>query len=69
MQVNLLTSDQLTDKNTQKTIDETLKDSVTLNNGTKASPTAEWKNDKDDKEQLLLNICRYNAGRCNSNKL
>lgn len=47
--VNLLTSDQLTDKNTQKTIDETLKDSVTLNNGTKASPTAEWKNDKDDK--------------------
>lgn len=46
--VNLLTSDQLTDKNTQKTIDETLKDSVTLNNGTKASPTAEWKNDKDD---------------------
>lgn len=45
--VNLLTSDQLTDK-TQKTIDETLKDSVTLNNGTKASPTAEWKNDKDD---------------------
>ena len=47
--VNLLTSDQLTDKNTQKTIDETLKDSVALNNGTKASPTAEWKNDKDDK--------------------
>lgn len=47
--VNLLTSNQLTDKNTQKTIDETLKDSVTLNNGTKASPTAEWKNDKDDK--------------------
>lgn len=46
--VNLLTSDQLTDKNTQKTIDETLKDSVTLNNGTKASPKAEWKNDKDD---------------------
>ena len=46
--VNLLTSDQLTDENTQKTIDETLKDSVTLNNGTKASPTAEWKNDKDD---------------------
>lgn len=46
--VNLLTSDQFTDKNTQKTIDETLKDSVTLNNGTKASPTAEWKNDKDD---------------------
>lgn len=46
--VNLLTSDQLTDKNTQKTINETLKDSVTLNNGTKASPTAEWKNDKDD---------------------
>lgn len=46
--VNLLTSDQLTDKNTYKTIDETLKDSVTLNNGTKASPTAEWKNDKDD---------------------
>lgn len=46
--VNLLTSDQLTDKNTQKTIDETLKDSVALNNGTKASPTAEWKNDKDD---------------------
>lgn len=46
--VNLLTSDQLTDKNTQRTIDETLKDSVTLNNGTKASPTAEWKNDKDD---------------------
>lgn len=46
--VNLLTSDQLTDKNTQKTIDETLKDSVTLNNGTKASPTAEWKNDKDE---------------------
>lgn len=26
-----------------------MKDSVTLNNGTKASPTAEWKNDKDDK--------------------
>ena len=25
-----------------------MKDSVTLNNGTKASPTAEWKNDKDD---------------------
>lgn len=46
--VNLLTSDQLTDKNTQKIIDETLKDSVTLNNGTKASPIAEWKNDKDD---------------------
>lgn len=46
--VNLLTSDQLTDKNTQKTIDEILKDSVTLNNGTKASPKAEWKNDKDD---------------------
>lgn len=46
--VNLLTSDQLTDKNTQKTIDETLKDSVTLNNGTKASPTAEWKNEKND---------------------
>lgn len=46
--VNLLTSDQLTDKNTQKTIDETLKDSVTLNNGTKSSPTAEWKNEKDD---------------------
>ena len=46
--VNLLTSDQLTDKNTQKTIDETLKDSVTLNNGTKASPKAEWKNDKDE---------------------
>lgn len=46
--VNLLTSDQLTDKNTQKAIDETLKDSVTLNNGTKASPTAEWKNEKDD---------------------
>lgn len=47
--VNLLTSDQLTDKNTQKTINETLKDSVTLNNGTKVSPKAEWKNDKDDK--------------------
>lgn len=46
--VNLLTSDQLTDKNTQKTIDETLKDSVTLNDGTKASPKAEWKNDKDN---------------------
>ena len=46
--VNLLTSDQLTDKNTQKTIDETLKDSVTLNDGTKASPKAEWKNDKDE---------------------
>lgn len=46
--VNLLTSDQLTDKNTQKTIDETLKDSVTLNNGTKVSPKAEWKNEKDD---------------------
>ena len=46
--VNLMTSDQLTDKNTQKTIDETLKDSVTLNDGTKASPKAEWKNDKDD---------------------
>lgn len=46
--VNLLTSDQLTDKNTQKTINETLKDSVTLNDGTKASPTAEWKNEKDD---------------------
>lgn len=46
--VNLLTSDQLTDKNTQKTIDETLKDSVTLNNGTKASPKAEWKNEKDE---------------------
>lgn len=46
--VNLLTSNQLTDKNTQKTIDETLKDSLTLNNGTKASPKAEWKNDKDD---------------------
>ena len=46
--VNLMISDQLTDKNTQKTINETLKDSVTLNNGTKASPTAEWKNDKDD---------------------
>lgn len=46
--VNLLTSDQLTDKNTQKTIDETLKDSVTLKDGTKASPKAEWKNDKDD---------------------
>lgn len=46
--VNLLTSDQLTDKNTQKTINETLKDSVTLNDGTKASPKAEWKNDKDD---------------------
>lgn len=46
--VNLLTSDQLTDKNTQKTIDETLKDSVTLNDGTKSSPKAEWKNDKDD---------------------
>lgn len=26
-----------------------MKDSVALNNGTKASPTAEWKNDKDDK--------------------
>lgn len=50
--VNLLTSDQLTDKNTQKTIDETLKDSVTLNNGRKASPTAEWKNDKDDNETV-----------------
>lgn len=46
--VNLLTSDQLTDKNTQKTIDETLKDSVNLNDGTKASPKAEWKNDKDE---------------------
>ena len=46
--VNLLTSDQLTDKNTQKTINETLKDSVTLNDGTKASPKAEWKNDKDE---------------------
>lgn len=46
--VNLLTSNQLTDKNTQKTIDETLKDSVTLKDGTKASPKAEWKNDKDD---------------------
>lgn len=46
--VNLLTSNQLTDKNTQKTINETLKDSVTLNNGTKASPKAEWKNDKDE---------------------
>lgn len=46
--VNLLTSNQLTDKNTQKTIDETLKDSVTLNNGTKASPKAEWKNEKDE---------------------
>lgn len=46
--VNLLTSDQLTDKNTQKTIDETLKDSVTLNDGTKTSPKAEWKNDKDE---------------------
>lgn len=51
--VNLLTSDQLTDKNTQKTIDETLKDSVTLNNGTKASPTAEWKNDKDDNGTVI----------------
>lgn len=46
--VNLLTSDQLTDKNTQKTINETLKDSVTLNDGTKVSPKAEWKNDKDE---------------------
>ena len=46
--VNLLTSNQLTDKNTQKTIDETLKDSVTLNDGTKTSPKAEWKNDKDE---------------------
>lgn len=46
--VNLMTSDQLTDKNTQKTIDETLKDSVTLKDGTKASPKAEWKNEKDD---------------------
>lgn len=46
--VNLMTSDQLTDKNTQKTINETLKDSVTLNDGTKSSPKAEWKNDKDD---------------------
>ena len=46
--VNLLTSDQLTDKNTQKTIDETLKDSVALNDGTKVTPDAEWKNDKDD---------------------
>lgn len=46
--VNLMTSNQLTDKNTQKTINETLKDSVTLNNGTKISPKAEWKNDKDD---------------------
>ena len=46
--VNLLTSNQLTDKNTQKTINETLKDSVTLNDGTKASPKAEWKNDKDE---------------------
>lgn len=46
--VNLLTNDQLTDKNTQKTIDETLKDSVTLNDGTKTSPKAEWKNDKDE---------------------
>ena len=46
--VNLLTSNQLTDKNTQKTIDETLKDSVTLKDGTKASPKAEWKNEKDD---------------------
>ena len=51
--VNLLTSDQLTDKNTQKTIDETLKDSVTLNNGTKASPTAEWKNDKDENGTVI----------------
>lgn len=51
--VNLLTSDQLTDKNTQKTIDETLKDSVTLNNGTMASPTAEWKNDKDDNGTVI----------------
>lgn len=46
--VNLMTSDQLTDKNTQKTINETLKDSVTLKDGTKISPKAEWKNDKDD---------------------
>lgn len=46
--VNLMTSDQLTDKNTQKTIDETLKDSVALNDGTKVTPDAEWKNDKDD---------------------
>ena len=46
--VNLLTSNQLTDKNTQKIIDETLKDSVTLNDGTKTSPKAEWKNDKDE---------------------
>ena len=43
-----MTSDQLTDKNTQKTINETLKDSVTLKDGTKISPKAEWKNDKDD---------------------
>ena len=46
--VNLLTSNQLTDKNTQKTIDETLKDSVALNDGTKVTPDAEWKNDKDE---------------------
>lgn len=46
--VNLLTSDQLTDKNAQKTIDETLKDSVALNDGTKVTPDAEWKNDKDE---------------------
>ena len=50
--VNLMTSDQLTDKNTQKTIDETLKDSVTLKDGTKISPKAEWKNDKDDNETV-----------------
>ena len=50
--VNLMTSDQLTDKNTQKTINETLKDSVTLKDGTKISPKAEWKNDKDDNETV-----------------
>lgn len=51
--VNLLTSNQLTDKNTQKTIDETLKDSVTLNDGTKTSPKAEWKNEKDENGKVI----------------
>lgn len=56
--VNLLTSDQLTDKNTQKTIDETLKDSGLLIMEQRQVQQQSGRTTRTIMEQLLLNICR-----------
>ena len=57
--VNLLTSDQLTDKNTQKTIDETLERfSELLIMEQRQVQQQSGRTTRTIMEQLLLNICR-----------